>query len=148
MRIDRSGVHFGAGFAFVMLVAVVLTFAGWLAKNRPDLVRRDPIVAALDATRQEWFIRNMQDPLTQRLWVVEQFGWQTDSYQTEAIQSVLDQWAAEVKALGTNAFRGMPANLSLDGLGLTPDQRKTVDRAVDQARAALEAGEGSQMKTW
>ena len=136
MRISRQGVEFGGGFAFVCFVAVVLTFVYWFAKVRPEFLRSDQVSRLLSRTEEERTLRNLQDPLAMRLYVLSNTFIGDPSGRQKIMEQVIEQWKQEVSSLGKDAYHTSAASLSLDSLGLTPEERQKVESAMKSVEAA------------
>ncbi len=122
---DRALIRItGPAMFWVFLIILTLTLAWVHVKYPPSVLSQ-----VLNGTEQERTLRNLQDPLAMRLWVIGEMSFmgEVDS-KAKAVESVIKQWSEEVKDLKEKAYSTKAADMSwsLKGLDLTEDQKKAV----------------------
>lgn len=140
--------YFISGPAMFWLFMVILTLTlAWVYVRHPPSV----LSQVLDGTEQERMMRNLQDPLAMRLWVISDmsFGGNAE-HRMRAVDSVIKQWSDEVKDLKEKAYHTKAADMSwnLKGLDLTDEQKKAVAEINKTAEVNISTGTGTIKPAW
>ena len=105
-------------------------------------IRHPPSVLTqvLSGTQEERTLRNLQDPLAMRLWVLGQSYVGVAEMRKSLTETIIKQWEEEVKTLGKDAYHTRAAEMSwnLKALDLTEEQRRTVSDLNTKVEGQLE----------
>jgi hypothetical protein len=131
---DRPLIRITGGAMFWMFMMALLGCATYVWISHPPSV----LTQVLSGTSEERQLRNLQDPLAMRLWVLNQ-AYVGDTVSRKALaEQIIRQWEGEVKSLGKDAYHTKAADMSwnLKNLEITEEQRKALSetnaRVVEQ----------------
>jgi hypothetical protein len=122
---NRAYINITGGAMFFMFLIFLTAVGAWIYVKHPPNV----LTQVLSGTKEERTLRNLQDPLAMRLWVLSDMSFVGNSdTRRQVVEQVIKQWAEEVKDLKEKAYHSRAADMSwsLNGVDLTDEQKRKV----------------------
>lgn len=131
---NKPFINITGGAMFFIFLIVCVSLAAWVWVYHPPSV----IGQVLSGTREERTLRNLQDPLAMRLWVLGQSYWGEAQRRQEVTEKIIAQWAKEVEDLKAAAYHAKAADMQWD-LSKVPMEEKERQGLKDAYKAQAEA---------